>query len=158
MEIKTVPVDQIIPYDRNPRKNDDAVDTVAESIKQCGYRARIIVDENMVVLAGHTRLKALRKLGVDVCEVQVESDLSEDQKRKYRLLDNKTNEKSKWDFELLAEELEDLDFENFDFGFTLPDRNALDLDADADGDGQQIDPDIQVCHCPKCGFVFEVHK
>lgn len=156
MEIKMVPVTQIIPYDRNPRKNDDAVDAVVESIRQCGYRARIIVDEDMMVLAGHTRLKALQKLGVQTCEVQVESDLTEEQKRKYRLLDNKASEKSRWDFELLAEELEDLDFGDFDFGFDLPDRNALDLDIE--GGNPDRDPDIEVCHCPKCGFVFEVRK
>lgn len=156
MQIINIDIDRIIPYEKNPRRNDDAVDAVAESIRQCGYRAKIIVDENMVVLAGHTRLKALKKIGVQMCEVQVEDDLSDEQKRKYRLLDNKASENAKWDFELLAGELDGLDFGDFDFGFELPDTNALDLDGE--GENQETDPDIQVCHCPKCGFVFEVRK
>lgn len=156
MKIINIDIDRIIPYEKNPRRNDDAVDAVAESIRQCGYRAKIIVDENMVVLAGHTRLKALKKLGMQMCEVQVEDDLSDEQKRKYRLLDNKASENAKWDFELLAGELDGLDFGDFDFGFELPDTNALDLDGE--GENQETDPDIQVCHCPKCGFVFEVRK
>lgn len=156
MQIINIDIDKIIPYEKNPRRNDDAVDAVAESIRQCGYRAKIIVDENMVVLAGHTRLKALKKLGVQMCEVQVEDDLSDEQKRKYRLLDNKASENAKWDFELLAGELDGLEFGDFDFGFELPDTNALDLDGE--GENQETDPDIQVCHCPKCGLVFEVRK
>ena len=63
MELKRVPIGQIKPYGSNPRINDEAVDSVAESIKQCGYCAPIVVDENMVILAGHTRHKALQKLG-----------------------------------------------------------------------------------------------
>lgn len=155
MQIINIDIDKIIPYENNPRRNDDAVDAVAESIRQCGYRAKIIVDENMVVLAGHTRLKALKKLGVQMCEVQVEDDLSDEQKRKYRLLDNKASEKAEWDFELLAGELDGLDFGDFDFGFELPDTNAIDLDGK---DKIETDPDVQICHCPKCGFVFEVRK
>lgn len=100
-----------MPYENNPRRNDDAVEAVAESIRQCGYRARIIVDENMVVLAGHTRLKAMQRLGWTECEVQVEDDLSEEQKRKYRLLDNKMSELAGWDFDRLTQELDGLDFE-----------------------------------------------
>lgn len=117
MEIRKVKLSQIVPYDKNPRRNDDAVDSVAESIRQCGYRARIIVDENMVVLCGHTRLKALKKLGWHEAEVQMETDLTEEQKRKYRILDNKTAELAEWDENILALELDGLDFEGFDFGF-----------------------------------------
>ena len=116
-EIVTLALKDIIPYERNPRKNDAAVDDVAESIRQVGYRQRIVVDENNVILAGHTRWKALQKLGWKEAEVQRELDMTEEQKRKYRLLDNKVAEKSEWDYELLDWELEDLDFEGYDFGF-----------------------------------------
>ena len=77
MQIRRVQIAEIVPYENNPRRNDDAVEAVAESIRQCGYRARIIVDENMVVLAGHTRLKAMQRLGWTECELQVEVVLSE---------------------------------------------------------------------------------
>ena len=116
-EIVTLALKDIIPYERNPRKNDQAVDDLAESIRQVGYRQRIVVDENNVILAGHTRLKALKKLGWTEAEVQREIGMTEEQKRKYRLLDNKVAEKSGWDYELLDWELEDLDFDGYDFGF-----------------------------------------
>lgn len=116
-EYVTLKIDEIIPYDRNPRENDQAVDDVAESIVQCGYRAHIIVDENNVIIAGHTRLKALKKLGWKEVEVQRELDMTEAQKKKYRLLDNKVAEKADWNYDLLAWELEDVDFEGYDFGF-----------------------------------------
>ena len=117
MELVTLPLNKIKPYERNPRNNDKAVDAVMESIRQCTYVAPIIVDENNIILAGHTRYKALKKLGKTEAEVIVKSGLSDEQKRKYRLLDNKTNELADWDFEMLADELEGLNFEEFDFGF-----------------------------------------
>lgn len=92
MQTKTLYLREVIPYENNPRKNDMAVDAVAESIRQCGYIAPVIVDENNVVLAGHTRLKALQKLGYDKISVIQAKGLTDEQKRKYRLLDNKTAE------------------------------------------------------------------
>lgn len=117
MEIIKMKVSELIEYENNPRNNDSAVDAVAESIKQCGYIAPIIVDESNVILAGHTRKKALEKLGIDETEVVIKEGLSEEQKKKYRLLDNKTNEFAEWDFEKLEAELAELDFEGFDFGW-----------------------------------------
>lgn len=110
MEIKTVNLKEIHPYPNNPRKNENAVEAVMESIRQCGYIAPIIVDENGMILAGHTRYKALKKLGYKEAEIIEKTDLTEEQKRKYRLLDNKTNELAEWDFDLLADELDGLDF------------------------------------------------
>ena len=153
MQIRRVQIAEIVPYENNPRRNDDAVEAVAESIRQCGYRARIIVDENMVVLAGHTRLKAMQRLGWTECEVQVEDDLSEEQKRKYRLLDNKMSELAGWDFDRLTQELDGLDFEGMDIDWRLPDVSPIDLEEDG---GENRQDGVQVLHCPKCGFVFEV--
>lgn len=119
MQIVTLPMSEIKPYKNNPRNNLPAVDAVAESIKQNGYRARIIVDENHVIIAGHTRYLALQKLGYKEAEVQMETDMSDEQKKKYRLLDNKTNEYAEWDFEKLKKEVENLDFGGFDFGFDM---------------------------------------
>lgn len=126
-EIVKLKLSEIIPYEKNPRRNDHAVDDVAESIRQCGYKAKIIVDENNVIIAGHTRWKALNKLGWKECEVQRELDMTEEQKKKYRLLDNKVGEKATWDNELLKWELEDVNFEGFDFGFEL-EEDDIDVD------------------------------
>ena len=113
----TLPLDDIRPYERNPRKNDAAVADLMESIKQTGYIAPIIVDENNVILAGHTRYKALSSLGKKEALVMKVEGMTEEQKKKYRLLDNKIAEKSEWDFELLDWELEEIDWEGYDFGF-----------------------------------------
>ena len=153
MELVALPLDKIKPYERNPRKNDEAVVAVMESIKQCTYVAPIIVDANNVILAGHTRYKALKKLGKTEAEVIVKSGLSDEQKRKYRLLDNKTAELASWDFDLLETELEGLDFEGFDFGLSVDDAEGLDLDGMDTAGGED---DGQIAHCPKCGFTFRL--
>lgn len=121
MKLKTFKIKDIKPYEHNARKNDQAVDAVAKSIEQCSYIAPIIVDENNVILAGHTRWKALKKLGRTECECIVKTGLTDDQKRKYRLLDNKTNELAGWDFEMLADELEDLDFGDLELNWGIDD-------------------------------------
>lgn len=146
--MKTLPIEQIKPYENNPRINDDAVEAVRKSMEQCGYIAPIVVDENHVVLAGHTRLKALKEMGAKECDVLEVAGLSEEQKRKYRLLDNKTNELALWDFDALAEELEGLDFDDLelDWGVDLdgdlvfdepPEEDDFDED-DADEHGVQL--------------------
>ena len=119
MTLEAKNLTEIHPYPGNPRKNDNAVESVAESIRQCGYVAPIIVDENGVILAGHTRYKALQRLGRSEAEVIVKDGLTEEQKKKYRLLDNKTNELASWDFELLAQELEGLDFGDLDLDWGI---------------------------------------
>jgi hypothetical protein len=134
LEVKKL--SEIYPYENNPRNNDIAVDDVVASIEQCTYIAPIIVDENNVILAGHTRYKALQQLGESEAEVIVQTGLSEEQKQKYRVLDNKTGEKAEWDFEKLDAELEGLDFGGYDFGFDLDDLgeefDESDLDAEVE--------------------------
>lgn len=144
MEIQNVPLEEITPYSKNPRKNDQAVHAVMESIKQCGYVAPIIVDEDGVILAGHTRYKALKNLGRTEAEVVVKNGLTEDQKRKYRLLDNKTSELAEWDFDLLAEELEGLDFGELDLEWGTDKGDSYDFsDFEAENellDGKELVP------------------
>ena len=120
----TVPLDQIIPYENNPRINDQAVPDTMESIRQCENLDPIEVDENMVILSGHTRLKALKKLGYKETELIQYIGLSEEKKKKYRLLANKVAEKSDWDDDKLKEELADLDLEGYDFGFSMDDEET----------------------------------
>ena len=117
MEIKILGLEKIVPYENNPRRNESAVAAVAESIRQCGYVAPIVIDEDGVILAGHTRYKALKKLNYSEAEVIVKEGLTDEQKQKYRLLDNKTAEFAFWDFEKLEQELEQLDFGGFNFDF-----------------------------------------
>ena len=114
---ETLPLRELVPYENNPRLNDEAVEDVMESIRQCENLDPIEIDEENIILAGHTRLKALERMGYEETEVLRYIGLTEEQKRKYRLLSNKTGEKAMWDFSKLEEELEDLDFGDFDFGF-----------------------------------------
>ncbi len=146
MEYKKIKLKDIHPYDNNPRFNDDAVDDVVESIKQCSYIAPIVIDEDGVILAGHTRYKALTKLGYKECDVIIAGGLSEEQKKKYRLYDNKTAEFASWDQKKLSEELSDVDFMGYDFG----QPNFSDLEEEDGG------TEKKKMTCPCCGEVFEV--
>lgn len=116
-EFVTLNIDELIPYENNPRDNDDAVPGVVASMEQVANIDPIEVDENNVILSGHTRLRALKQLGYVETDVIRVTGLTEEQKRKYRILANKTQEKAEWDFDKLKEELEGLDFDGFDFGF-----------------------------------------
>lgn len=117
MEIINKKIDELIPYENNPRFNDDAVEYVANSIKEFGFKVPIIIDKNNVIVAGHTRYKASLELGLEEVPTIVADDLTEEQVKAFRLADNKVSEKAEWNFELLDEELEDLDINMEDFGF-----------------------------------------
>ena len=138
-EFVTLKLDEITPYENNPRINDDAVDDVIASIQQCENLDPIEIDENNVILSGHTRLKALKKLGYTETECLRYTGLTDKQKRKYRLLANKVAEKAKWDIELLPMELDDLDFGGYDFDFDVFDMNGIEeVDAfDEDNDDRE---------------------
>lgn len=117
MRVELRNVETITPYARNPRDNDAAVDGVAASIKEFGFQQPIVIDADGVIVVGHTRYKAARKLGLAQVPVQVASELTTEQVKAYRLLDNKLNEKATWEDELLGlelGELEEFDFEKFD--------------------------------------------
>ena len=118
MQIIYKAVEDLIPYEKNPRKNDDAVEYVANSIKEFGFKVPIVIDTNNVIVAGHTRLKASKLLGLEEVPCVVADDLTEEQIKAYRLADNKVGEFSEWEDILLAEELSGIhDIDMSDFGF-----------------------------------------
>lgn len=117
MELRYINIGDIIPYENNPRKNDDAVEFVANSIREFGFRNPIILDKNNVIVAGHTRLLAAQKIGLDSVPVLYADDLTEEQIKAFRLVDNKTAEIAQWDFEKLEEELSQITMDMSAFGF-----------------------------------------
>jgi len=110
-------VSDLIAYENNPRKNDDAVDAVASSIKSFGFKVPVIIDSNNVIIAGHTRVKACKKLGITEVPCVVADDLTEDQIKAFRLADNKTSELAEWDLDKLSEELKFIEMDMSQFGF-----------------------------------------
>ena len=110
--------DSLKEYDMNPRDNKRSVDKVVESIKNYGWKVPIVVDENMIILAGHTRLKAAKFLDLKEVPVHIAKDLSEEQKKAFRIMDNKAQDFSVWDNELLSKELQALSETDFDLELT----------------------------------------
>lgn len=117
LQLEYLDLSDIIPYENNPRHNDEAVDYVANSIKEFGFKVPIIIDENNVIVTGHTRLKACEKLGLKKAPCIRADDLTEDQIKAFRLADNKVGEIATWDLDKLNLELENIDFDMTPFGF-----------------------------------------
>lgn len=154
-ELIRIKVEDLVPYERNPRKiPQEAVDDVRESYKQCGVIDPIEIDEENVILSGHTRRLAAIEEGIKEVDALRVTGLTEPQKRKYRLLANKTGEKSGWDYEILDWELEDLDFEGYDFGFDIS-GGDIDFD-DMFSDAGNHEKKKKTVVCPHCGEEFEL--
>ena len=119
MEIKMVKVEDLKPYVNNPRLNDDAVEYVANSIKQFGFKVPMVIDKDNVIVAGHTRFKASLELGLKEVPCIIADDLNEEQIKAFRLADNKVSEKADWNIELLDEELENIEIDMSEFGFDI---------------------------------------
>ena len=122
MKVEQIKIKEILPYDQNPRDNSAAVEKVADSIKEFGWQQPIVVDEEKVILAGHTRHLAALSMGVKEVPVLIAKGLTEAQKKAYRIVDNKTSELAEWDKELLKSEflaLQELDFDLNLTGFDL---------------------------------------
>ena len=152
MEIINRKVSELIPYDRNPRKNDEAVKYVKASIEQFGFKVPIVIDADGVIVAGHTRLKAAKELGMKEVPCIVADDLNEEQIKAFRLVDNKTAEMAGWDFPMLEDELAGIEFDMAEFGFI--DHGEIDLD----GLFVEHEPKEKEPHtvtCPHCGETFE---
>jgi ParB-like chromosome segregation protein Spo0J len=125
MKVEQWQLTQLRPYEHNPRLNDEAVDVVAALIREFGFRQPIVVDEDGVIIVGHTRYKAAQKLGLDKVPVHVAKGLTPEQIRAYRIADNKTSEIAEWNYELLPLELSQLKDANFDLGLLGFDADEL---------------------------------
>lgn len=147
----------ITPYENNPRRNDEAVKYVAESIRQFGFRNPILIDRDGVIVAGHTRYKAAMELGMEKVPCIIADDLTEEQVRAFRLADNKVGEIAQWDQELLNFELGEIDIDMTDFGFI--EMADLDVDGffeDAEPKAPKDEEEKEV-QCPHCGMFFKVN-
>lgn len=134
MQIRMVQLSEVIPYARNPRKNESAIGKVAASIREFGFRQPIVVDPNLVIVVGHTRLEAARRLGLTEVPVHIAEGLSAAQLKAYRLADNRLHEDAEWDPRLLECEMLELKDLDFDLGLTGFEKYELDkLLANADG-------------------------
>lgn len=141
MKVETVSINKIKPYENNPRNNDDAVDAVANSIKEFGWQQPIVVDNDRVIIAGHTRYKAAKQLKLKEVPIVVADKLTKEQVNAYRLADNKSGELAEWDDAELQEELDKImDIDMSDFGFDLD--TALENDEVIDDDYEEEAPEI----------------
>ena len=117
MNIQNIPLTDIHPYARNPRKNDEAVKSVAASIREFGFLVPLVIDANHEIVAGHTRYRAAQSLGMKEVPCVVADELSDAQIKAFRLADNKVGELASWDMDLLPLELADIQMPMTDFGF-----------------------------------------
>lgn len=153
MEIIYKNIKDLKPYEKNPRKNNEAVKYVAKSIEEFGFKVPVIIDKNNVIVCGHTRYKASKKLGYTEIPCIIADDLTEEQIKAFRLADNKVSEKAEWDFNLLTEELDDIfNIEMSDFGFEIDIEEVEEIKED--------DYEVEVPKEPKSkyGDIYQLGK
>lgn len=146
-------IDELVPYENNPRDNTAAIDAVAASIKEFGFKNPIIIDSDNVIVAGHTRLKAAQKLKIQNVPCVVADDLTQQQVNAFRLADNKTAELAEWDLELLNSELELVDgIDMTEFGF------ELDLDDEQEVVEDEFDEELPEEPQTKLGDIYQLGR
>lgn len=153
MDVIEIQLSELKEYENNPRNNAAAVDAVAESIKKFGFKVPIIIDEDGVIVAGHTRKKAAERLGLNTAPCIIADDLTPEQIKAFRLADNKTGELASWDFEKLEAELAELaDVSEMNieaFGFVLNDE--VDIDEFFTEAEEKPEKEPEKIQCPNCG-------
>ena len=169
LKVEQWPVEKLVAYARNPRRNDDQVDRMASAIKEFGFRIPIVAKSDGSLVDGHLRLKAAQKLGLKEVPVALADELTEAQVKAFRLLANKSANWAEWDPDLLKLEIQELQALDFDLeltGFTPEELGDIWLD----GDGGNFDPDEdaeatrldettpKMVTCPHCGHVFELKE
>lgn len=151
-EFKRVKPSEITPYFNNPRKNDNAIEGVAESIQSFGFDVPIAIDTEGVILSGHTRWKAALKLELKDIPVVVIDGLTEEEKRAFRIADNKVGETAEWDFDKLKEEMAGLD--GLFSGWNEDELNSLFIGPEMDNKEKEIEEMETQNKCPSCGYEF----
>ena len=153
LEIEYVDINSIKPYQNNPRHNEEAIPYVMNSIREFGFKNPIIIDKNNVIIAGHTRLESAKRLGMKEVPIIHADDLTEEQVKAFRLADNKVSEQAGWDFELLDEELNDLNMDMEEFGFEK--LESIDLDSFFEAKQEETKKEEEskpnTIICPHCG-------
>ena len=153
MNVKNIAINELIPYENNPRRiSKENLELLADIIKKFGFKVSCIIDINNVIVAGHARLEAAKILGMQEIPCVIADDLTPEEIKAFRLIDNKIAEKSSWDFDKLNLELEELNL-NFDmseFGFTveIPEIENKEINIE-DFSEEEFEHE-----CPRCGFKF----
>ena len=161
MKITDVKIQNIKPYHDNPRVNNDAIDVVKKSLEEFGFQQPLVLDKDNVIIVGHTRFEAAKKLGIKKVPVQI-ANLNKNQAKAYRIADNRLNEDAKWDNELLNFEISNLiennygidsiGFESVELENILKNTEEKDLEENF----KEIDSELETSKtCPKCGFEFD---
>ena len=158
MKITYRKIEDLVPYENNPRDIAEAVDKVAASIQAFGFLVPIVIDENNVIVAGHTRLEAARKLGLKEVPTATADGLTEDEIKAYRLVDNRVSEMAVWDIPKLYDAIESigdsLDMIQFGFDKLIPDPPKQRLDTSMEFDTDDFSDEAFEYVCPECGFRF----
>jgi site-specific DNA-methyltransferase (adenine-specific) len=156
INIKYLQISELKEYENNPRHNEKAVEAVAESIKQFGFKVPVIIDNDYIIVAGHTRVKAAALLGLETVPCIIADDLTPEQLKAFRLADNKTAELAEWNFEALEKELAELtEFDMSLFGFELS-ENDIDIDDFFTESEEQKEKEPKTVQCPHCGEWFGI--
>ncbi|WP_217953895.1 DNA modification methylase [Enterococcus faecalis] len=157
MDIKVQKTEDLIPYEKNPRHNEDAITAVAKSIEKFGFKVPIVLDASNVIVNGHTRLKAAKYLGLKEVPTIIADDLTPEQIKAFRLADNKVGEIATWDEELLnaeLDELADLDFDMTEFGFDLPDIEGEEVEVIED----EFEEELPAEPISKLGDIYQLGR
>ena len=151
MQIKEINIETIKPYVRNAKKHGEVqIKNISESIKQFGFRQPIVLDKNMEIVIGHGRFEAAKKLGMKTVPCIMADDLSDEQIKKLRVIDNKVNE-SEWDLDLLSLDIMGIDFSDFDI--ELPNFSEEKKPDEVPTEFKEYGDDIETkCKCPRCGY------
>lgn len=156
MNIIDLKLKDLKPYENNPRRNDNAVEYVENSIKQFGFKVPLVIDKDNVIVCGHTRYKAAKKLKIESVPCVIADDLTEEQIKAFRLADNKVGELAEWDFDLLGDELDGIfDIDMSEFGFAdFSETNGFDDFVDEKSESEFEESKEKYTICPQCGMHF----